>query len=45
MIASASGKGFYEWLKEDLTASCPDERALLEMLDDIRKDRIAKQRE
>jgi len=39
MIASARGRGFYEWLKEDLTASCPDERTLPEMLEDIRKDR------
>jgi len=38
MIASAEGKGFYEWLKEDLTDHCPDEQTLLEMLRDIRKD-------
>ena len=39
MMASAEGKGFYEWLKEDLTRTCPDERTLLEMLRDIRADR------
>ena len=39
MIASGQGKGFYEWLKEDLTASCPDERTLLEILEDIRRER------
>ena len=39
MLASAEGKGFYEWLKEDLCQTCPDERTLLEMLDDIRRDR------
>ena len=38
MIASAEGKGFYEWLKDDLTQTCPDEQTLLEMLRDIRKD-------
>jgi hypothetical protein len=38
MLASAEGKGFYEWLKEDLTRTCPDERTLLEMLRDIRQD-------
>jgi len=44
MIASALGMGFYEWLKEDLTASCPDERTLLEIVDDIRKDRVLTRR-
>jgi len=39
MIAAAEGKGFYEWLKEDLCQTCPDERTLLEMLRDIRNDR------
>lgn len=39
MIASAEGLGFYEWLKEDLIQTCPDEQTLLEMLRDIRKDR------
>ena len=39
MLASAEGKGFYEWLKDDLSRTCPDERTLLEMLRDIRKDR------
>jgi len=39
VIATAEGKGFYERLKEDLTASCPDERTLLEMPRDIGKDR------
>jgi hypothetical protein len=39
MIAAAEGKGFYEWLKDDLISACPDERTLLEMLRDIRKDR------
>jgi hypothetical protein len=38
MIASAEGKGFYEWLKEDLAQTCPDEETLLLMLRDIRKD-------
>jgi len=38
MIAASEGKGFYEWLKDDLTQTCPDERTLLEMLGDIRKD-------
>jgi len=37
MIASAEGKGFYEWLKDELTSSCPDERTLMEMLRDIRR--------
>jgi hypothetical protein len=45
MIASAEGKGFYEWLKQDLIESCPDEETLLEMLRDIRNDRVTKQRE
>jgi hypothetical protein len=39
MIAAAEGKGFYEWLKEDITQTCPDERTLLQMLEDIRRDR------
>jgi hypothetical protein len=39
MLASAEGKGFYEWLKDDLTQSCPDEETLLLMLKDIREDR------
>jgi hypothetical protein len=39
MIASAEGKGFYEWLKDDLISTCPDERTLLEILRDIREDR------
>lgn len=38
MLASADGKGFYEWLKDALTQTCPDERTLLEMLRDIRND-------
>jgi hypothetical protein len=38
MIAAAEGKGFYEWLKEDLVQTCPDERTLFEMLRDIRED-------
>lgn len=37
MIAAAEGKGFYEWLKYDLTQICPDEHTLLEMLRDIRR--------
>ena len=37
MLASAEGKGFYEWLKDDLTRTCPDERTLLDMLKDIRE--------
>ena len=36
MLASAEGKGFYEWLKDELVSTCPDERCLLEMLKDIR---------
>jgi len=39
MIAAAEGKGFYEWLKQDLIQTCPDEQTLLLMLGDIRKDR------
>lgn len=39
MLASAEGKGFYKWLKDELNHSCPDERTLLEMLGDIRKNR------
>jgi hypothetical protein len=39
MIASAEGKGFYEWLKEDLSQTCPDEQTLIEMLADIRRGR------
>lgn len=39
MIAAAEGKGFYEWLKDDLTRICPDEQTLLLMLRDIREDR------
>jgi hypothetical protein len=40
MIAAAEGKGFYEWLKQDLCQTCPDEETLLEMLRDIREDRV-----
>ena len=43
MIAAAEGKGFYEWLKQDLIQTCPDEQTLLQMLGDIREDR-SKQR-
>ena len=43
MIASAEGKGFYEWLKEELAQTCPDEQTLLEMLKDIRNDRVLAQ--
>lgn len=43
MIASAEGKGFYEWLKQDLIQTCPDEETLLLMLKDIREDQ-SKQR-
>jgi hypothetical protein len=39
IIASAEGKGFYEWLKDELSLSCPDEQTLLEMLRDIRSNR------
>jgi len=39
MLASAEGKGFYEWLKDVLVQTCSDERTLLEMLRGIRKDR------
>ena len=38
MIASAEGKGFYEWLKQDLIQTCPDEQTLLQMLKDIRQE-------
>ncbi len=36
MLASAEGKGFYEWLKDELIHSCPDEETLLEMIRAIR---------
>jgi len=39
MLASAEGKGFYEWIKDVLVQTCSDERTLLEMLEDIRADR------
>jgi hypothetical protein len=39
MIAAAEGKGFYEWIKDDLTRTCPDEQTLFDMLRDIRADR------
>jgi len=39
MLASAEGKGFYEWLKDDLTHCCPDEETLLQILRVIREDR------
>ena len=39
MIASAEGKGFYEWLKRDLIQGCPDEETLFEILRAIREDR------
>jgi hypothetical protein len=29
---------FYEWVKDVLVQTCPDERTLLEMLRDIRND-------
>jgi hypothetical protein len=38
MIASAEGLGFYEWLKQDLIQTCPDEQTLPLMLGDIRKE-------
>jgi hypothetical protein len=38
MIAAAEGKGFYEWLKQDLIQTCPDEQTLLQMLKDIRQE-------
>jgi hypothetical protein len=38
MIAAAESKGFYEWLKDVLVRTCPDERTLREMLEDIRAD-------
>jgi hypothetical protein len=40
MLASAEGKGFYEWLKDDLARTCPDEQMPLEMLWDIGNDRV-----
>jgi len=43
MIASAEGKGFYEWLKEDLCRTCPDEETLFDMLKDIRNERVLAQ--
>lgn len=39
MIAAAEGKGFYEWLKEDLAQTCPDEQTLVDMIKDIREYR------
>jgi hypothetical protein len=39
MLASAEGMQFYEWLKDVLIQTCPDERTLLEILRDIRADR------
>ena len=45
IIASAEGKGFYEWLKEDICQTCPDEQTLFEMLRDIRVDRSKEKRE
>jgi hypothetical protein len=41
MIASAEGRGFYEWLKDNLTQACPDEQTLLEMLADIMAEKRA----
>jgi hypothetical protein len=38
MLTSAEGMGFYEWVKDVLVQTCPDERTLLEMLRDIRND-------
>jgi hypothetical protein len=38
-LASAEGNGFYEWFKDELTRSSPDERTLFEMLRDIRSNR------
>jgi hypothetical protein len=43
MLAAAGGKGFYEWLKEDLCQTCPDDATLLDMLKDIRRDRVLAQ--
>jgi hypothetical protein len=40
MLASAEGKGFYEWVKDVLVGTCPDEQTLLEMLRDIREGRL-----
>jgi len=38
MLASAEGVSFYEWTKNSLVQICPDERTLLEMLTDIRRN-------
>jgi hypothetical protein len=38
LIASAEGKGFYQWLKDYLVLACPDEQTLLDNLADIRRD-------
>jgi len=32
-------KGFYEWLKQELGQTCPDEQTLPLMLRDIRNER------
>jgi plasmid stability protein len=45
MMAAAEGKGFYEWLKEDLIQACPDEETLLEILRAIREDRAKQESE
>jgi hypothetical protein len=41
-LASAESKGFYEWLKDDLVSTCPDEQTLVQMLHDIRRDRVTR---
>ena len=45
MIASAEGKGFYKWLKDDLMMSCHDEETLFVMLKDIREERTKQESE
>jgi hypothetical protein len=43
LMAAAEGKGFYECLKDELAHTCPDEETLLDMLKDIRNDRVLAQ--
>ena len=38
MLAQDEGKGFCEWLKDELTHSCPEEQTLLQMLEDVRRE-------
>jgi hypothetical protein len=38
MLAQDEGKGFCEWLKDEVTHSCPEEQTLLQMLEDVRRE-------